>query len=32
MGVQDEFDLREEAQRIKGELNRIPKAAIINCL
>ena len=32
MGIQDEFDLREEAQRIKGELNRIPKAAIINCL
>ena len=26
MGIQDEFDLREEAERIEAELNRIPKA------
>ena len=26
MGIQDEFDLREEAERIEDELNRIPKA------
>jgi len=32
MGIQDEFDLREEAQKIKSELNTIPKAAVINCL
>jgi len=25
MGIQDEFDLREEMQKIKLELNRIPK-------
>ena len=25
MGIQDEFDLREEIQKIKLELNRIPK-------
>ncbi len=25
MGIQDEFDLREEVQKIKAELNRIPK-------
>jgi len=27
MGIQDEFDLREEAERIEAELDRIPKAA-----
>jgi antitoxin HigA-1 len=27
MGIQDEFDLREEVQRIRLELNRIPKVA-----
>ena len=26
MGIQDEFDLRVEAERIKAELNIIPKA------
>lgn len=26
MGIQDEFDLREEAERIEAELGRIPKA------
>ncbi len=26
MGIQDEFDLREEAERIEAELDRIPKA------
>ena len=26
MGIQDEFDLRVEAERIEDELNRIPKA------
>ena len=26
MGIQDEFDLREEAERIEAELNKIPKA------
>ena len=26
MGIQNEFDLREEAERIEDELNRIPKA------
>jgi addiction module HigA family antidote len=26
MGIQDEFDLREEAERIEAELNRILKA------
>jgi antitoxin HigA-1 len=26
MGIQDEFDLREEAEKIEAELNRIPKA------
>ena len=26
MGIQDEFDLREEAKRIEAELDRIPKA------
>ena len=32
MGIQDEFDLREEMQRIGTELNRIPKAATLNYL
>ncbi|MBA7560102.1 MAG: HigA family addiction module antidote protein [Actinobacteria bacterium] len=32
MGIQDEFDLREEAQRIRAELNRIPKATSLHCL
>jgi len=32
MGIQNEFDLREEAQRIRTELNRIPKAASLHCL
>src|SRR4030065_2941885 len=27
MGIQNEFDLREEAQKIKAELNRIPKVS-----
>ena len=26
MGIQDEFDLREKAEEIEAELNRIPKA------
>lgn len=26
MGIQDEYDLREEAERIEDELTRIPKA------
>jgi addiction module HigA family antidote len=26
MGIQDEFDLREKAEKIEAELNRIPKA------
>jgi len=26
MGIQDEFDLREQAERIEAELDRIPKA------
>jgi antitoxin HigA-1 len=26
MGIQDEFDLREEEEKIVDELNRIPKA------
>ena len=26
MGIQDEFDLREETQKIGAELNRIPRA------
>lgn len=30
MGIQDEFDLREEIQRIGTELNKIPKAATLN--
>ena len=32
MGIQDEFDLREEMQRIGTELNKIPKAATLNYL
>src|SRR5665811_1479172 len=32
MGVQDEFDLREETQRIKDELSRIPKAVTLHYL
>jgi antitoxin HigA-1 len=26
MGIQDEFELREEAEKIEGELKRIPRA------
>jgi len=26
MDIQDEYDLREEAERIEDDLNRIPKA------
>ena len=26
MGIQDEFDLREKAERIEAELDRIPRA------
>jgi antitoxin HigA-1 len=26
MGIQNEYDLREEAERIEDDLNRIPKA------
>ncbi|MCL4385283.1 MAG: HigA family addiction module antitoxin [Cyanobacteria bacterium] len=32
MGIQDEFDLREEVQKIKVELKRIPKVANPHCL
>ncbi|MCL4385164.1 MAG: HigA family addiction module antitoxin [Cyanobacteria bacterium] len=32
MGIQDEFDLREEVQKIKSELNRIPKVTNTHCL
>jgi len=32
MGIQDEFDLREEIQRIGTELNRIPKAVTMHYL
>ncbi|MBM3702812.1 MAG: HigA family addiction module antidote protein [Actinobacteria bacterium] len=32
MGIQDEFDLREEAQRIRAELNKIPKITNMQCL
>jgi antitoxin HigA-1 len=32
MGIQDEFDLREEMQRIGDELNRIPKAVAMHYL
>jgi antitoxin HigA-1 len=30
MGIQDEFDLREESQKIKLELNKIPKISNIH--
>src|SRR5665647_331633 len=30
MGIQDEFDLREEVHRIRAELNRIPKITDIH--
>src|SRR4030066_88217 len=30
MGIQDEFDLRQEVQKIKAELNRIPKAVAMH--
>ena len=30
MGIQDEFDLREQIQRIGAELNKIPKAASLH--
>jgi len=32
MGIQNEFDLREEVQKIRSELNRIPKVANMHCL
>ena len=32
MGIQYEFDLREETQKIGAELNRIPEAINLNCL
>ena len=32
MGIQDEFDLREEVQKIEAELNRIPKVTNIHLL
>jgi antitoxin HigA-1 len=32
MGIQDEFDLREEVQRIGDQLDRIPKAVARHCL
>ena len=32
MGIQDEFDLREEVQKIRLELNKITKVANIHCL
>jgi addiction module HigA family antidote len=32
MGIQDEFDLREEVQRIGDQLDRIPKAVALHCL
>jgi len=32
MGIQDEFDLREESQRIKAELNKIPKVSNLHCI
>jgi len=32
MGIQDEFDLREEVQKIKVELNRIQKITDTHCL
>ena len=32
MGIQDEFDLREEVQKIRLELNKITKVADMHCL
>jgi len=32
MGIQDEFDLREEAKKIRLELNKITKVANMHCL
>jgi antitoxin HigA-1 len=32
MGIQDEFDLREEVQRIGDQLDRIPKSVAQHCL
>jgi hypothetical protein len=32
MGIQNEFDLREEIQKIGDELNRIPKAIELHYL
>ena len=32
MGIQDEFDLREEVQRIGNQLDRIPKAVAMHYL
>lgn len=32
MGIQDEFDLREEIQKIKIELERIPRVTNLHCL
>lgn len=30
MGIQDEYDLREERERIEPELERIPKAPVLS--
>jgi addiction module HigA family antidote len=30
MGIQDEYDLREERERIEPELQRIPKAPVLS--
>ena len=32
MGIQDEFDLREEVQKIRLELNKITKVTSMHCL
>ena len=32
MGIQDEFDLREEVQKIRLELNKITRVANMHCL
>ena len=32
MGIQDEYDLREEVQKIRLELNKITKVADMHCL
>ena len=32
MGIQDEFDLREEVKKIRLELNKITKVANMHCL